>query len=731
MWGGGEEKINRDGEACMTRLGNGQDLENELMTVIMAMEDQMKCEGQGAEHEEQEHMTRCTAPAELPEDSTAGSWAPSEQTSPICLPKSRPKLQSAAPPPPADSPVGLQAAMACQRSEDVLDAVMEAAASDAAMRCVGTGEMDHDDDRHDTSQVLPVALEAALDAAVEESDGPWAAAVSAAMTAAQDEDDEAWHVALEAALEVATAQAVSSNVFSFREKVLATRSRSRSPDGQLEWTSLTGSQQVSELDNDLVVDGARVTTSDSENVAPQISRITPKFAAKSPLVMELPCRSGPKSTLLTADETRAEADEAACRSVEAEIIRRFISDASPIECRRTPRTPTGAGLMSAPVRCASQPASAMPTESPVEAASEADDTVAVHVQQPPRAQRRVAPLLAASGPRSCVQASGQEAAQSADSHMYTSKHLTDLAIRTASSPSESASHQPLSWQISSPAPHAGMPRCGAIVTAPSVTFVNSPRASPLKTCVATPSPRKGVRCAAVEPRLASDSSHAPMNWLTLSRDVSHSAFDDAGSVAVGALSQNATSPVSAASPSPLAAMAPVPPVVSYCGHLPPQQQRQLQLTKQAMQEPSPRVPSLLPRAGQSMAPISSRPGTRRPLGVGAVPPAPTLLEAAGPCSLNPAHRSACSDAGVITESQMQDELTSADTADAAACAPPLQGQLFLDGVELIVPDPALGLLNCACLRKVSVRPPAADGRAGGQDSFVDVCIDCGAVHAQQ
>ena len=80
---------------------------------------------------------------------------------------------------------------------------------------------------------------------------------------------------------------------------------------------------------------------------------------------------------------------------------------------------------------------------------------------------------------------------------------------------------------------------------------------------------------------------------------------------------------------------------------------------------------------------------------------------------------------------MQDELTSADTADAAACAPPLQGQLFLDGVELIVPDPALGLLNCACLRKVSVRPPAADGRAGGQDSFVDVCIDCGAVHAQQ
>ena len=70
---------------------------------------------------------------------------------------------------------------------------------------------------------------------------------------------------------------------------------------------------------------------------------------------------------------------------------------------------------------------------------------------------------------------------------------------------------------------------------------------------------------------------------------------------------------------------------------------------------------------------------------------------------------------------MQAELTSTNCAEQ-----PLQGQLFLDGLELIVPDPALGLLNCACLRMVSVRPPAADGSAGG-DAFVDVCIDCGAV----
>ena len=74
---------------------------------------------------------------------------------------------------------------------------------------------------------------------------------------------------------------------------------------------------------------------------------------------------------------------------------------------------------------------------------------------------------------------------------------------------------------------------------------------------------------------------------------------------------------------------------------------------------------------------------------------------------------------------MQVELAGADVL-----VPPLQGQLFLDGVELIVPDPALGLLHCACLRKVSVRPPTPDGGADCQ-GFVDVCIDCGTVHQQQ
>jgi len=59
--------------------------------------------------------------------------------------------------------------------------------------------------------VVPVALEAALNAVVEAPDAPWTAAVSAAMAAAHDEDAEAWHVAMEAALEVATARAVSAS----------------------------------------------------------------------------------------------------------------------------------------------------------------------------------------------------------------------------------------------------------------------------------------------------------------------------------------------------------------------------------------------------------------------------------------------------------------------------------------------------------------------------------------
>jgi len=60
---------------------------------------------------------------------------------------------------------------------------------------------------------------------------------------------------------------------------------------------------------------------------------------------------------------------------------------------------------------------------------------------------------------------------------------------------------------------------------------------------------------------------------------------------------------------------------------------------------------------------------------------------------------------------------------------PSRAPLYLDGEELIVPDPALSLLFCQCLRTVSVRPPDLDDGSEdvSWDQFVQVCIDCGAV----
>jgi hypothetical protein len=54
---------------------------------------------------------------------------------------------------------------------------------------------------------------------------------------------------------------------------------------------------------------------------------------------------------------------------------------------------------------------------------------------------------------------------------------------------------------------------------------------------------------------------------------------------------------------------------------------------------------------------------------------------------------------------------------------PIKGQLFLDGEELIMTDPAVHLLNCSCQRSVSIRHP--DGR------FVSACIDCGRMEEEQ
>lgn len=735
-------------------LGNGQELENELMTVIMAMEDQVKGEVQAAEQAVQDQMPGTMGPADELDESAAGSQALQEAVGPVVVAQSRPQHQRAVAP--AASLSCSQVTIACHGSEEMMDRVSEeAASSDTAMRYMEPVERDDDADRQDTSDVLPVALEAALDAAVEESDGPWAAAVSAAMSAAQDEDDEAWHVALEAALEVATAQAVSSNASLFREKVLAaSRSKSQSPTCERESSWLCDTEDLLALDNDTAVEGSIVvmSPSNSENVGPQARISIAKAATKGSYAIEQPCHSSPKSTAHTAEDvapqgestsadglasspasawlmgingrapmskSSAEADEAACRSVEAEIIRRCIPDASPIDFRRTPRTPTDAGMQSVAVRSVSQYGS-MTRDSPSQGVPGVSDKPSVP-QQPTRTQRRSAPLTcAAPGPTSCAQVTEQDHVQCADSRTYTSHHLKDLAIRTARSPSESASHQPLSWQISSPAPSVGKSSCGAVVTTPPVTFVNSPRASPHKTSVATPSPRKGAPGFVGDRRLGSSATTGPVNWLASPTTVRReSAFAEARGVSAAAASEAATLPISASSPSPRVEMAQGPPVVPSCGRLPPPHQRQQQLAQVDLEEPSPRVPSLLPGAGQSAAPNLHMRVARKQ--VGTAPPAPAPLQSCGASCKSAGDQNARSGAGLITESRMQAELTSTNCAEQ-----PLQGQLFLDGLELVVPDPALGLLNCACLRMVSVRPPTADGSAGG-DAFVDVCIDCGAV----
>jgi hypothetical protein len=62
------------------------------------------------------------------------------------------------------------------------------------------------------------------------------------------------------------------------------------------------------------------------------------------------------------------------------------------------------------------------------------------------------------------------------------------------------------------------------------------------------------------------------------------------------------------------------------------------------------------------------------------------------------------------------------------------GQLFLDGEELIVQDPALDMLNCLCERTVPYRVVMRNGEAVCQPAesatgFCHwVCVDCGQVH---
>ena len=131
---------------------------------------------------------------------------------------------------------------------------------------------------------------------------------------------------------------------------------------------------------------------------------------------------------------------------------------------------------------------------------------------------------------------------------------------------------------------------------------------------------------------------------------------------------------------------------------------------------SPKVPSLLPTASaQVKQAAQSSWASSRPL-------APSLLPTASEDL-----KQNLSTRGVHAR-RIEEEEPAYGTAESSwegAAQTPLEGQLFLDGEELIVPDPALGLLNCRCERAVAVCHPAETGLG---HAFVDVCIDCGQVH---
>ena len=113
-----------------------------------------------------------------------------------------------------------------------------------------------------------------------------------------------------------------------------------------------------------------------------------------------------------------------------------------------------------------------------------------------------------------------------------------------------------------------------------------------------------------------------------------------------------------------------------------------------------------------------------------------------PNSLSPPSRAAASapkpratsqtsykDAQKVT---LRSQLPPATPAPAASTMIP--GQLFLDGEELIVQDPALDMLNCLCDRTVPYRVVIRNGAAVCQPaesatgSCRWVCVDCGQVH---
>ena len=398
---------------------NTQDLEHELMAVIMAMETEVTDDDMAAAQFSSADPANTTTSigsefgaaaalvtAPLPkipseflsavegcclvlENAGANMEGVSEQAkprdSPIAIGKTMPRMLRVAEPavPPANMGVA-----------EVAEQQVSSKHRGEAVKCPSPLSCSSESDDEmclEDGGLFPVALEAALNAVVEEADEPWNAAVSAAVAAAQDEDSEAWHVAIEAALEVATAHAVSSqaSLLASSRSPPPTRDHARVPqsppdsenfgpeealapvcipqgavpgsdyshdesslqmDGNTSMTSLIDTSVIDE--NDLSQELLCCSLTQSPYNSNQHHAVPPHthHATQNvlPETLASSTRDGmwtppPGSTWVSAISSSVphftqEAGEAACRSIEAEIIRRCILDTSPFDTRRT-RTP--------------------------------------------------------------------------------------------------------------------------------------------------------------------------------------------------------------------------------------------------------------------------------------------------------------------------------------------------------------------------------------------------------
>jgi hypothetical protein len=301
-------------------------------------------------------------------------------------------------------------------------------------------------------------------------------------------------------------------------------------------------------------------------------------------------------------------------------------------------------------------------------------------------------------------------------HTYTVSDLDDFEIHPETSPSASESHHGLATELvtfhvsssaattaavssSSSSDHTTITSGGGAHD-PPVTICNTPPVSPAKKPIASPGK------TSLESSLAAPRPNKVSAGMDFTRWLGESLALGGGGFYGGAFKAKTNDAITlsavAASPSHAAESPPQSPIVTYRQRLPAHT-----TNKQADVElPSPAVPSLLPTVRPG--PLRHAPSDQRR----------EDMIATGP--LAPPHDEASATSEELGEGGGYTE----------PALPPLQGQLFLDGEELVIPDPALGLLNCACERTVSVRPPTPQGASSGSwvDDFVDVCIDCGAVH---